>query len=560
MRLHINMDGIKPVKSQSPSDQTVNEPAMVVGNLDGVRYNLPQTLEVSIPKETAAAPNSTNSIMNTVEKPALTSQLPIMRPAIESPRLKTDLAKTFSKVKNDLLSVKATSHIREFVLFILLPVLALVVLISSFSVYSQTNDKYQKAVEGCKRDLNIANNLGLNTQDLMCPEIKLQISDYFKTFEYSETAKNASVINARKSTFEGQIQDLNRQLVDIQNQLVLLEVDYKNQIETAESSNRLDIQLDNKKIELTSAQKLLSTSVSKIDDLVNSYAGLITLLYPQDQKPAQEFLDNYKKTTDLEKIQKFGELKIQISDAQKKISENPPLKTSTEFEVDIKELVQYRIFSGLDFQLIYESTEYSKVTSPSKNLTLLGDKQVDDYIFKIAEKRGYKKRVQADEGSLVSYNGQKLQVEMQESLQLMQQEAAKSGVRLGLVSGYRSVVDQQAIFKSRFEEASKKANGSIYSNQEILAGKADKVIDTVLQTTSTPGYSRHHTGYTIDLTDLTSNTFFKDTSAYRWVSANNFLNAKKFGIIPSYPAGQTQVGPNPEEWEFVWVGVEKLKI
>lgn len=47
---------------------------------------------------------------------------------------------------------------------------------------------------------------------------------------------------------------------------------------------------------------------------------------------------------------------------------------------------------------------------------------------------------------------------------------------------------------------------------------------------------------------------FKTTSCFTWISKNNYENAKRFGIIPSYPSGASNQGPNPEEWEYVWVG------
>ena len=91
---------------------------------------------------------------------------------------------------------------------------------------------------------------------------------------------------------------------------------------------------------------------------------------------------------------------------------------------------------------------------------------------------------------------------------------------------------------------------------------ADEIIDRMLQTSTIPGFSKHHTGYTLDITDLTSGmdfTEFAQTEGFKWISANNYLNAKRFGFIISYPEGVTNQGPEPEAWEYVWVGVEVLK-
>src|SRR5690606_25521512 len=39
----------------------------------------------------------------------------------------------------------------------------------------------------------------------------------------------------------------------------------------------------------------------------------------------------------------------------------------------------------------------------------------------------------------------------------------------------------------------------------------------------------------------------------------NYANAKRFGFIPSYPPDGGKQGPEPEPWEFVWVGVEVIR-
>ena len=65
----------------------------------------------------------------------------------------------------------------------------------------------------------------------------------------------------------------------------------------------------------------------------------------------------------------------------------------------------------------------------------------------------------------------------------------------------------------------------------------------------------------MDVTDLGSGKDFTDfgsTRAYEWLSSDNYLNAKRFGFIPSYPQGAGKQGPDPEPWEYVWVGEDRL--
>ncbi len=47
---------------------------------------------------------------------------------------------------------------------------------------------------------------------------------------------------------------------------------------------------------------------------------------------------------------------------------------------------------------------------------------------------------------------------------------------------------------------------------------------------------------------------FANTTAYRWLSADRYANAMRFGWIPSYPPNAVAQGPNPEPWEWVWIG------
>ena len=43
------------------------------------------------------------------------------------------------------------------------------------------------------------------------------------------------------------------------------------------------------------------------------------------------------------------------------------------------------------------------------------------------------------------------------------------------------------------------------------------------------------------------------------MSADNYAAAKVFGFVPSYPVGATAIGPDPEPWEFTYVGVHNIR-
>lgn len=231
---------------------------------------------------------------------------------------------------------------------------------------------------------------------------------------------------------------------------------------------------------------------------------------------------------------------------------------SSQKALDVPNLTQkttdgFKEFSGPQFRDFYETIKYPKVTNTDIPSAITGNSSVDTKIQGLAENRGYKLRPQALEKELVSVNGQRLQIEAKNSWLELQANAKKDGLNLVLVSGYRSIADQKSLFIGDL-----RATG--FGNQDILNGLADSAIDEILQTRSIPGYSRHHTGFTFDLgcnsSDLVN---FKTTACYDWISKDNYYQAKKAGLIPSYPAGVTTQGPNPEEWEYVWVGIDSLK-
>jgi LAS superfamily LD-carboxypeptidase LdcB len=444
--------------------------------------------------------------------------------------------------------------------------LVVVAMLAGFYRYKLVNSLYQDQVLQCQNLLDGAKKTGVNVDDLNCDFPKLTFVDYFSAIHYPKTDSNQSQINDRTNKINNQISDQDNQISLTQTQLDDLQVDYKSQVQLPQYSDNISLELNQKQSYLSGLKNLLDKSIPKIADLIKTFIASIALLNTSDQPNPQAYLQKYQAFTQADQITNFKALEDEVNNVQKTVDSYPPKITATaattpSTPASASDLVKYKTFTGLQFQALYESITYDKVSPPGDRVSITGDTDTDNYIYQFAENRGYKRRAQAVESDLVSYQGQRLQTEMQQALQSLQQEATKSGIKIGLVSGYRSISDQLDLFKSRFDDASKAIVGRAYTNQEIQSGQADKALDNVLATTSVPGYSRHHTGFTVDISDASSPnsfTLFKDTAAYSWISANNFLEAKKFGLIPSYPPGQLQAGPNPEEWEFVWVGLDKV--
>lgn len=53
-------------------------------------------------------------------------------------------------------------------------------------------------------------------------------------------------------------------------------------------------------------------------------------------------------------------------------------------------------------------------------------------------------------------------------------------------------------------------------------------------------------------------TSFATTDACKWLRAGGYLNARRFGFVPSYPVEAPTEGPVAEPWEWQWVGVDAL--
>lgn len=206
-------------------------------------------------------------------------------------------------------------------------------------------------------------------------------------------------------------------------------------------------------------------------------------------------------------------------------------------------------FSGAEFKAVYDQNIYpntKKITSP---LPITGDEAADTHIRALAVSRGYQLRSIAT-APLETVDNFTLQPHATEAWRAMKAAALVDSLDLRLVAGFREFADQRALFLNALANAGVDASA-------IAGGSADAQISTILQTVSIPGYSKHHTGYTVDI-GCGAYGSFVNSPCFGWLSADNYANAKKFGWIPSYPPDTYSQGPQPEPWEYVWVGTEAL--
>ena len=101
------------------------------------------------------------------------------------------------------------------------------------------------------------------------------------------------------------------------------------------------------------------------------------------------------------------------------------------------------------------------------------------------------------------------------------------------VSGFRSVAQQEKLYKAQIQRRGSEASAAKVS--------------------APPGYSEHHTGYAVDLADgnypKEDISFkFADTEAFRWLK----LHAQEFGFEMSFPENNQQgVSYEPWHWRFI---------
>lgn len=193
------------------------------------------------------------------------------------------------------------------------------------------------------------------------------------------------------------------------------------------------------------------------------------------------------------------------------------------------------------------------VTEPP---AITGNEEADDRIRELAEKRGYSLQ-SLPTADLTELQGVTMQHEVASAWKQLQNAAREDGIYLGLVSGYRSVDNQRVIFQTQLQDRGIAEQGRAYTSSQIAAGEADAVLNAILREYSPPGYSKHHTGYAVDITDTASDRPFEEfdrTKGFKWVFQNNYANMRRFGFLPSYPKGGPAQGPQPEPWEYVWVG------
>ncbi|MEL6471665.1 MAG: M15 family metallopeptidase [Cyanobacteria bacterium J06623_4] len=144
----------------------------------------------------------------------------------------------------------------------------------------------------------------------------------------------------------------------------------------------------------------------------------------------------------------------------------------------------------------------------------------------------------ASEDALVQLNPNsqiKLQPEAQAVVTQMITKAKAEGIRLGIISGFRTLADQDYLYFDVKAERGQDAQ-------------------TRAEVSAPPGYSEHHTGYAVDFIDEGRSethlqTSFETTAAFKWLQEN----AAYYNFELSFPKGNAS-GVTYEPWHWRYVG------
>ncbi|HSX44682.1 MAG TPA: D-alanyl-D-alanine carboxypeptidase family protein [Candidatus Saccharimonadales bacterium] len=214
-----------------------------------------------------------------------------------------------------------------------------------------------------------------------------------------------------------------------------------------------------------------------------------------------------------------------------------------------------KTFTGEQFKQLYHSITYPNTQPLVGTNEITGNSLADQRIRQLAQQAGYRPTSYPINPILkipgMESPDNQLQPQALSAWLDLKAMAEQELIPIKIISAFRTIDYQRQLFLSRLLSPT-------VTPETIAAGQSDQAVEVTLHLTAVPGYSRHHTGYTVDFgCDDGSSTFAKSI-CFSWLNANNYLNAKERGWIPSYPPGANEQGPEPEPWEYVWVGRDKL--
>jgi LAS superfamily LD-carboxypeptidase LdcB len=431
---------------------------------------------------------------------------------------------------------------RLFLVFILLSGFFILTLFGLWQL-----NTFASSQENCQKMLLEKASIGIDTASYSCniPEIVDGVPNYLLAKQhFSRTQKQ---VLAKQTELEKEIEEITKEIEEIKNNLEILEFTTK-----IEEINFEEINLSQKLVQKKTYKRLLESELEiakvALDDIIYLYNKKIEK--NQNEYQIQNFVEFYeqiKRMNENQKIEKYPEIKQKYTDLRSAISDQI---------VKEKNPDGTRQFDGPGYKKLFESMVWPETKENQDEIVITNNPETDKILIQKALARGYKKQkvVKPEKISKLESNG--LFAPASKAYQELEQAAKKEGLNISLNSTYRSVEDQRKLFLERLKSYFEAETGQEFTPEKILTRKYDDVIDRLLKVTAPPGFSRHHTGYTVDLAGSTP--VFANSPEFIWMSKDNYANSRKFGFIPSYPPNTPNQGPDPEEWEYIFVGTDVL--
>lgn len=219
------------------------------------------------------------------------------------------------------------------------------------------------------------------------------------------------------------------------------------------------------------------------------------------------------------------------------INEIENFRKSENFNKDSLKTKDYTKDSVLDFELVDKDNNkvshdfYTQHMKAVVDGTFKGDKIV---AYGITH---YKYNDCASAALVDIGNGIKVHHKCNEAFKEMQAAAAKEGLNIYIVSGFRSEKYQITVFKRKFADKN-------FPTEEEFKSR--------LAFSAPSGYSEHHTGLAIDINSTSQS--FANTREYEWLQEH----ANEYGFELSFPENGEQ-GLGYEPWHYRYIGDDESK-
>lgn len=176
----------------------------------------------------------------------------------------------------------------------------------------------------------------------------------------------------------------------------------------------------------------------------------------------------------------------------------------------------------------------TKIDADSWELRLVNSKNKLDEDFSV--------KTATIKDEFAAYDSMKFDARAIENLHAMFAAAKQDGIKLSVISSYRTVARQTTLYQNKVNYYVDKG----YGKQDAETQAATVV--------AIPGTSEHNLGLAIDINSVEQN--FDETKEYRWLEKN----AEKYGFVLRYPKAKEEItGIIYEPWHYRYVGVDAAK-